>query len=167
MDVRVDDVADRLGRDIANRREQPSALVQASAGVDDGDRIVSHHESDIRRCPLIFGRHQCVHAEVNEDTGRDFTHRQRGILRNGIRPRRRACREPQREREKRDSIARVTVGSPTNVGTNSECCPSREFADAATKYARCLHGSKVDCCCARNVARILFLQVSGFKGAGG
>jgi hypothetical protein len=30
-----------------------------------------------------------------------------------------------------------------------------------------LHGSKVDCCCVRNVARILFLKVSGFKGAGG
>jgi hypothetical protein len=73
----------------------------------------------------------------------------------------------QHNREKNDPPVRTATGPPTGVGTNSDSCPSQDFDDVAWEYARCLHGSKVDCCCARNIARILFLEVSGFKGAGG
>ena len=126
----IDHVTDRLCGDVADRREQPAAFARAAAGVDHGDRVIADHEADVRDRALVFGGHQFVHAEVNEDAGRHFAHCAE-VDPAGPAPAEdttavmlRIATVETRDVALERAATTTRARGPTRVGANSNCCPS-------------------------------------------
>jgi len=81
MDVRVDNVANRLVGHARNRRGELAALAHAAAGIDHCDRVITNNETDIGDRPCIRWRGQLDQAFMREYAGRYFLERQRLSLR--------------------------------------------------------------------------------------
>ena len=72
MNVRVNDVTNRLRRYLAERSEETRALARAAAGVDHGDRVVADNKPNIGGVALIGRAHHVDIADVNINAWRDL-----------------------------------------------------------------------------------------------
>ena len=77
MAVGIDDIADRLVGPGANGGKQLLSFLDAAAGVDHGDRVVTDDESDIGDGSLVLARHQRDIADVDEEARCDLRDGQR------------------------------------------------------------------------------------------
>ena len=77
MNMRIDDVANRLCCHGADRGEETGALARAAAGVDHRDGIVAYDEADVGDVAFVGLGHQIDGAGVNVDPGRNLRRRQR------------------------------------------------------------------------------------------
>src|SRR6185312_8460059 len=67
MHVRIDDIANRLQRHAADRRQQTRALANAATGINNRNRIAADDEADIGSVALIGLGHQFDVTDMNID----------------------------------------------------------------------------------------------------
>ena len=72
MNMRIDDIANRLRRHVADRGKQARAFAHAAAGINHRHRIVADDEADIGGVTLIGLTHHVDIADVNVDAGCDL-----------------------------------------------------------------------------------------------
>ena len=100
MNVRVDDIANRLWRHGADRSQQTRTFARAAAGIDHRNRVIADNEADIGGVALIGLVHHVDIADVNVDAGRDLE------TGNGVSARCCGCAWPIARRQRQDKNRR-------------------------------------------------------------
>ena len=77
MHMRVDDVANGLGRTSADGGHKAAPLMPAAAGIDDGDGVIADDESEIGNSAFVVMSHKRERAGVNKHTACYLRHHER------------------------------------------------------------------------------------------
>src|SRR5262249_22981216 len=77
MHMRVDDIADGLGRMGADRSKQPASLAHAAAGINDRDSVVADDETEIGNGTLVVMGHKLERADMSKHSTRQLRYGER------------------------------------------------------------------------------------------